>query len=562
MPKNPIKKGKKSKRVNTLTNNEETPVGKVQDLIQMFEGGEGNTKHTKYKGKRKPTKYTAQGKTRKIKEKTTQEATSNQKETLSWLKQTDDEKGKLPDVDGDSTSTATTPSLFDTPQTPVPESKDVKGVINQIVWYDQAFISGYLKKLDDEARALLGRDYRNKKEILLNEKQIRGIANYLIAKEEEIKAWFEDNPNSSILRIGKKHEQRGTKFKGGELDRTIEIHRNRDGSFQIYVAISKKLATGQKEPKLARVGAEKKVTRLVLLNPDSLYAETKLLGKVTKRQKVSPQISKELLIEREIYGEEANAPSVGQEYLKGNRQRIIRTSEDSALGDLTILTQSRVRALNLYTSDSRYNPTNPEGSILKIMESLSADILGCMQKIHAKGYVHNDIKPSNILLTRDQNGMLRARVSDFGITERVGEGEPLSTLDFASPQVFQRHLLNKTFNTDYFKCKYPSAGRATFMHMRTQGLLPPIEAGANPKDDMWSVGITLCNLADVHFYNEDSKVIETQLQDPNSHPFIKKHAQLLRGLLAETRESRISTETALRQLHNPPHSDLTKTRRF
>ncbi|KAL0231008.1 hypothetical protein GEMRC1_010413 [Eukaryota sp. GEM-RC1] len=59
------------------------------------------------------------------------------------------------------------------------------------------------------------------------------------------------------------------------------------------------------------------------------------------------------------------------------------------------------------------------------------------RKTHGNGIAHNDIKPSNILLSRCNDGSLRAVIADFGISSSIGrsdslhQGSPL----FIAPEV-------------------------------------------------------------------------------------------------------------------------------
>ncbi|KAL0235476.1 hypothetical protein GEMRC1_002058 [Eukaryota sp. GEM-RC1] len=73
-----------------------------------------------------------------------------------------------------------------------------------------------------------------------------------------------------------------------------------------------------------------------------------------------------------------------------------------------------------------YKPLSPAKS-----RKIFGQIVAGLHYIHSNGIAHNDIKPSNILLSRSKDASLRVVIADFGISSRLGrsvsyfQGSPL-----------------------------------------------------------------------------------------------------------------------------------------
>lgn len=89
----------------------------------------------------------------------------------------------------------------------------------------------------------------------------------------------------------------------------------------------------------------------------------------------------------------------------------------------------------------------PQGERLRLLDQVMAAVVYA----HRRLIIHADIKPSNVLVTRDENGRARAKVLDFGIAQQVEEGvpeQPVYTPLYASPE--QREGKAVTVSTDVY----------------------------------------------------------------------------------------------------------------
>ena len=55
--------------------------------------------------------------------------------------------------------------------------------------------------------------------------------------------------------------------------------------------------------------------------------------------------------------------------------------------------------------------------------NIALDMLLGLEFLHASGHIHRDIKPANILLKKESDGIIKARIGDFGLARSfVGAG--------------------------------------------------------------------------------------------------------------------------------------------
>jgi YVTN family beta-propeller protein len=85
---------------------------------------------------------------------------------------------------------------------------------------------------------------------------------------------------------------------------------------------------------------------------------------------------------------------------------------------------------------ARDGPLAPELAL-----GIAGQVAGALDAAHARGLVHRDVKPGNVLLAVEDGAVAHAYLADFGLTRRVGgprgltvSGQVLGTIDYVAPE--------------------------------------------------------------------------------------------------------------------------------
>jgi YVTN family beta-propeller protein len=73
--------------------------------------------------------------------------------------------------------------------------------------------------------------------------------------------------------------------------------------------------------------------------------------------------------------------------------------------------------------------------------AIAGQVAGALDAAHARGLVHRDVKPANVLLAVEGGAVTHAYLADFGLTRRIGgargltvSGQVLGTIDYVAPE--------------------------------------------------------------------------------------------------------------------------------
>jgi len=97
-----------------------------------------------------------------------------------------------------------------------------------------------------------------------------------------------------------------------------------------------------------------------------------------------------------------------------------------------------VRGFDLQTTIARSGRLEP-GRVVSVV----GQVAGALDAAHARGLIHRDVKPANVLLTTDEGGKEHAYLVDFGLARDSAyaaltqTGQMIGTIDYVAPEVIE-----------------------------------------------------------------------------------------------------------------------------
>lgn len=177
------------------------------------------------------------------------------------------------------------------------------------------------------------------------------------------------------------------------------------------------------------------------------------------------------------------------------------------------------------------------------LNSMITDLLNHVKTIHDLGYIHQDIKCKNILVSQDPLKGYRLELCDFGLTKKEGDkkASPLASLGSQSPEIATLHFIDEQWNEEEHKYFYPNEKHSEkslgfqYFNQRKEQQLKDREnyRRVSKANDNWALGLVIYAMKN---FGEELESIEKAqaITDP-----------LIKGLLDPNRETRFTIDQAI-----------------
>jgi tRNA A-37 threonylcarbamoyl transferase component Bud32 len=249
-----------------------------------------------------------------------------------------------------------------------------------------------------------------------------------------------------------------------KLARHAQIVCSGKGKFRLFIETNTRLLNGKKDKKKAFIGegAFKKVLKCyrIDLPQPQIWACSKVRDEI-------PEALAEANIMNSLSHPHIARIEPGCQYKNGLKM--------SLYGKLAIGTLDDVIKNKIPTTIEERN-------------RLMLQILDAVSYMHSKGIIHQDLKPQNILIYKNNAGRLNIKVNDFG--EYAGPNknqEPKGTSGYESPEVLAFHSNRDADLHDYYFVEnQDSLAYALWPKIKNRFTFP---TEPSPKNDCWALGV-------------------------------------------------------------------------
>lgn len=307
------------------------------------------------------------------------------------------------------------------------------------------------------------------------------------------------------------------------LPRTINVLYSQDEGMKLIIETKSKRCDGKKRSLEKKSGTTKKGKPAWRVDSEQEIEYFNAVVQITSPANLV-NLRNEVSLSQQFYSDNINRNELGQKFTAKNGNTKISVYSIKAHSDLKDLLTTKV----LLSSQQK--------------NQMILDLLNAVKAFHDKGYVHQDLKPANILVYGDATNGYKLKLTDYGLSTPHCDpnSTALATLFYHSPEIAKIHAKP---SDEYYLYYYESveardclASQYARQYINTLGLRAPHKA-----NDIWALGIIVYEI----LYNKLPKDIYEL--SANDHPLIK-------ALLNPERKSRVDIDRALeiyKELNSP-----------
>jgi len=302
------------------------------------------------------------------------------------------------------------------------------------------------------------------------------------------------------------------------LARTLNILRSAGGEFKLLLETKSKLSNGKKQA-LPKVGGSFKSGKPAWRIDGNLTEYFDLVAEFEEDKQLN-EIKSEVALSQELGSDTVNVNELGQVYEKHGVKKVSVYSV-KAEGSLEDLLSDKVTL----TAEQKH--------------IMIKDLLSAVKRFHDNGYVHQDIKPGNILFIKNKQNEYRLKITDYGLSRKQYDPceQALASAGYHSPEIALIHANTKSEYYNYFSSKDAKNSLGAWHANVMQPIRGLAAATPNKANDMWALGIVIYKI----LYGR-APLCSQRNSNIQNNP-------LLKGLLTANRKERINIDAAI-EIHD------------